>query len=403
MKVEGKRVSGGDMEEMARRSVQGLVEQLALVADPRGRQGVLHRFTDILAILVLGTICGCDDAEDLEEWAHKEAGWLGTFLSLPNGIPSQDTYLRALALMVPEQFRTVFRGWAERIAPMLGLNGQVAIDGKTVRGARKVHESKSPVHMVNALACEAGFVIGQIRTEEKSNEITAMPQLLAALSIRGALVSADAMGCQVDIAQTILDQGGDYLLGLKNNQPTLHTEVAALFDEVDDPRARPVDEAPRPDTTQDEQVDAGHGRIETRRATVCHDPADWVPSAARFPQLNRLIRIHATVVEKATGTRTHDTRYYISSRRLTAAEANRAVRTHWAVENRLHWCLDVTFSEDACRVRTHHAAENLAVVRQFALNIVRAFQGDRRSLRRRRKRCDYNFDYRSRVLAASVI
>lgn len=173
-------------------------------------QGVLHRFTDILTIIILATVCGCDDAEAMEEWAIKEEAWLRSFLPLRHGVPGQDTYLRALAAMEPLSFQAVFRQWAEVVFHLLGLPGQLAIDGKTVRGARATGQAKSPVHIVSALACDAGLVVGQIRTEEKSNEITAMPALLRLLCLRGTLVSSDAMGCQVDIAQTIIDKEGDY-------------------------------------------------------------------------------------------------------------------------------------------------------------------------------------------------
>jgi predicted transposase YbfD/YdcC len=304
--------------------------------------------------------------------------------------------------MEPQSFQAAFRQWAQAVFRLLGLPGQLAIDGKTVRGARGTGHAKSPVHIVSALACDAGLVVGQIRTEEKSNEITAMPALLRLLCLRGTLVSSDAMGCQVDIAQAILDQGGDYLFGLKGNQPTLSKETADLFREADDPRRRAVDEAPRPRTEQDKQVDAAHGRIEQRVATVCHDAREWVPAAKRFPALRTFIRIASTVEDKVTGAATQEFRYYISSRHLSAREANRAVRAHWAVENRLHWCLDTTFSEDACRIRTKNAAENLAVIRHFALSWIRCFTGDRVSLRRRRRRCDYNLDYRMKVLAAAL-
>jgi predicted transposase YbfD/YdcC len=391
-----------EFEDLAKLAVTDLVERLRSVPDPRGSQGVLHRFTDILTIVVLATVCGCDDAEAAEEWATKEEGWLRGFLPLRHGVPSQDTYLRALAAMDPQAFQAVFRQWAQAVFRLLGLTGQLAVDGKTVRGARGRGQGKSPVHMVSALACDAGLVVGQVRVEEKSNEIIAMPKLLQLLSLRGTLVSSDAMGCQVDIAQTIVDRGGDYLFGLKGNQPTLNQETAELFREADDPRQRAIDEAPRPPVEHDEQMDAGHGRIERRVATVCHDPGEWVPAAARFPALQTFIRITATVEDKVTGATTHDSRYYISSRLLSAQDANRAVRAHWAVENRLHWCLDTSFSEDACRIRTRNAAENLAVIRHFALSWLRCFTDDRLSLRRRRRRCDYSLDYRMRVLAAAL-
>jgi predicted transposase YbfD/YdcC len=386
--------------ELSRRALVSLLACLVVVSDPRGRKGRLHLFSDLLAILILGTVCGCDDADALEEWAIKEEPWLRTFLRLPNGIPSQDTYLRALASLDPAQFRAAFRAWAQEVFSLFGVTGQIALDGKEIRGARE-HQVNHSLRMVSAFSCESGLVLGQLRTQEKSNEITAMPELLRLLSIKGALISADAMGCQVEIAETIVSQENDYLFGLKGNQPTLNSEVAELFKEAQDERKRTVEEE-RPEVKKDEQVDSGHGRIETRQATVSYDVKGWVPSAKRFPKLTTLIKIEATVEEKTGDKKTSEERYYISSARLTAKQANEAVRTHWFIENQLHWSLDVTFGEDECRIRTKNAAENVAVVRHFAMNLVKGYKGDRLSMRRRRRRCDYQPEYRMRVLAASV-
>jgi predicted transposase YbfD/YdcC len=391
-----------DYEELSNQAATSLLSYLAVIEDPRGRQGSLHKFIDILAILVLGTVCGCDDAEKLEVWAQKEEEWLKTFLELRNGTPCQDTYLRALAAMDPQVFRTVFQKWSGDLFTMLGINGQVAVDGKTVRGARLPGQSKSPVHIVSALACEQGLVLGQLRTEEKSNEITAMPQLLNALHLEGALVSADAMGCQIDIAQTIIDKNGDYLFGLKGNQPTVNEEAILLFKEAADSRMRAIDELQRPVTERDEQVDGGHGRIESRTATVCHDFEEWAPSAMRFPKCTTLIQIQSSAEEATTGVTRNDMRYYISSRRLTAAEANFATREHWRIENTLHWCLDMTFKEDACRIRTGNAAENLNLIRHFAFSILKAYKKDKLTVSKRRLHCDYKLDYRMKVLANAV-
>ena len=212
----------------------------------------------------------------------------------------------------------------------------------------------------------------------------------------------DAMGTQVKIARQIVKAGGDYLLALKGNQSSLHTEVEAAFEEALDDRQRTVDEIPPPQVMTDTEVDGGHGRIETRVARVLTDFGPWVPEMHRWAGLRSLVAVTATREDLVTGKEATETRYYVSSRELTAAQANERVRAHWLVENQLHWCLDMTFGQDACRIRSGHATENFAVVRHFALNLIRNYKGDRYSVPRRRRLCDYDRDYRSRVLQATI-
>lgn len=372
-----------------RSGIFALLTSLAVVDDPRGRKGKMHALVDVLAIAILGTICGCDDAEAFQIWAEKEEPWLRRFLALKHGIPTQDTYLRVLAALDPKQFRESFLSWAKTVFHLMGLRGQLAVDGKTLRGTKNAGVNLT--HMINALSCETGLVVGQERTASKSNEITAIPMLLDVIALKGCLVSIDAMGCQTKIAQKIIDKEGDYLLGLKQNQPTLHAQVNKIFS------ASSSSSLPKDTTTN-----KGHGRIETRTATVCAQFCDDVTAARRWPQMKTLVRIESirqVVTETKVST---ETRYYICSRNLTAQQANQAVRAHWLVENQLHWCLDVTFGEDHNQTKTKHAAENLAVIRQFALNIMRNFHGDKRSLRLRRRQCDYNLKYREEVLAAAM-
>lgn len=379
-----------------------LVRCLSVVEEPRKARGIRHPLLNVLTIAVLGCMCRCDDAEALEDWGRKEAGWLSNFLDMPHGVPSQDVYLRVLAAIKPTSFRTAFQTWMREAFAMLGIDSQIAVDGQTHRRSGDKRTGKKPVHMVHALVCESGLVMGQVATEEKSNEIVAIPALLDLLDLRGALVSIDAMGTQVKIARQIVKAGGDYLLALKGNQSNLHTEVQAAFKEALDDRRRTVDEFPPPRVTTDTQVDGGHGRVETRTAHVLTDFELWVPAAERWKSLQSLIAITATREDVITDEVSTETRYYISSRLLTAAEANERVRSHWLVENRLHWCLDMTFGQDACRIRTNNAAENFAVVRHFALNILRNYEGDRFSLPRRRRLCDFHQDYRESVLHAAT-
>lgn len=391
----GEAVSGASV-------VEPLVRSLSVVVDPRRPRGIRHPLVNVLSIAVLGCMCRCDDAEALEDWGRKEKEWLAGFLDLRHGTPSQDVFLRVLAAIDPEAFRGAFLDWMREVFSVFGIGSQIAIDGQTHRGSRDRQSKKEPLHMVHALLCEAGLVIGQVATEEKSNEITAIPALLRLLDMRGALISIDAAGTQVKIARQIVRGGGDYLLALKGNQTSLHSQAKAVFREADDERQRTVDEVAPPQVEIDTQVDGGHGRIETRTARLLTEFEPWVPAGERFEGLRSLVQITSTREDTTTGKSTTEVRCYISSRALTAAEANERVRSHWQVENRLHWCLDMTFGQDSCRIRTGHATENFAVVRHFALNIIRSYKGDRYSVPRRRRLSDFDAAYRSRVLAAAA-
>jgi predicted transposase YbfD/YdcC len=390
-----------DRDQIDTDVIGSLLRSLLVVSETRKNRGKRYPLVDVLAIAVLGCVCGCDNAEALEDWAKKEQDWLSGFLALPHGTPGQDVFLRVLAAICPEEFRRAFLLWSQQILKALGVDGQIAVDGQTNRGSRDRAAQRSPVHMVSALACGEGLVLGQVKTDEKSNEITAIPQLLRLLDLRGALVSIDAMGCQVSIASLIRARHGDYLMGLKGNQSTLRDETEAVFEAVKAPPCANVDEAQPPAVAEATDVDKGHGRIETRTAKVITDFADWVPASERWPDIRSLIAIESTREEVISGTSTTETRFYISSRRMSPQEAIVAVRKHWLVENQLHWCLDVSFGQDANQTRTKYAAENLAVVRHFALNLVRRYKGDRYSVPRRRRLCDYRVNYREKLLQMS--
>jgi len=402
MSKQGVDVGAKDKARLSETLLVALVRSLSVVADPRRPRGIRHPLVNVLTIAVLGCLCRCDDAEALEDWGHKEAGWLSEFLSMPHGVPSQDVFLRVLAALDPTAFRMAFHAWVGEVFAVLGVDNQVAIDGQTHRRSGERKSGKRPLHMVHALLCEAGLVLGQVATEEKSNEIVAIPALLELLDLRGALVSIDAEGTQVKIARKIVQGGGDYLLAVKGNQPSLYAEVQEAFDEALDARRRTVDEVPAPLVETNTQVDGAHGRIETRTARVLTGFEPWVPTSERWAGVKRLVAVTATREDTTTGKVSTETRYYITSRAVTAAEANKGVRSHWLVENRLHWCLDMTFGQDASRIRTGHAAENFAVVRHFALNVIRHYQGDRYSVPRRRRLCDFHRAYRDKVLRAAA-
>lgn len=382
--------------------IAGLLKSLAVVTEPRKKRGKRHLLLDVMAIAVLGCLCGCDNAEALEDWGEKERQWLSGFLKLPHGTPGQDVFLRVLAAIDPEEFRSAFLVWVREILCVLGVDGQIAVDGQTNRGSRDRAANRSPVHIVSALTCGEGLVLGQMKTAEKSNEIKAIPELLRLLDLQGALVSMDAMGCQVSIAKLIRTQQGDYLMGLKGNQSKLRDETEAVFEAAKAPRTINVDEAQPPEVQQATEVDKGHGRLETRTAKVIRDFHKWVPASNRWPDIESLIAIDSTREEILSGKTTTETRYYISSRAMTPEDAISCVRKHWLVENQLHWCLDVSFGQDANQTRTKNAAENLAVVRHFALNLIRNYSGDRYSVPRRRRLCDYRVNYREALLGVAV-
>ena len=398
--VESKGSQDGESVEQSIRD--RLLESLVVVDDPRSAQGRRYPIVEVLAMVVLGCMCGCDNAEALEDWARKEQDWLSDFLTMKHGTPSQDVFLRVLAAIEPQQFRQAFLDWVQAVFEPLGLGGQIAVDGQTHRNSSSRSCTNGPVHMVHALACDTGLVLGQLPTEEKSNEIRAIPALLELLDIEGALVSIDAMGTQRRIVNLIRRKKGDYLLGLKDNQSTLYEETARVFEEALDQRERTIDEARPPTIAKATNVDGGHGRIETRTAYVIEDFDDWVPSSSKWRGIKSLIAVEAKREDTISGKIETERRYYISSRKLSAEQANEAVRSHWLVENQLHWVLDVSFGQDASRVRTEHAAENLGVVRHFALNLIRKYDGDNYSVPRRRRLCDYDTDYREQLLTAST-
>ncbi len=341
---------------------------------------------DILVIAICGFICGVDNWVDLELFGNAKREWLRTFLALPNGIPSHDTFGRVFAYLCPEAFGRCFNSWVEAVAE--STEGKVvAIDGKTVRRSFDRASQKAAVHLVNAWAADNRLVLGQVACEEKSNEITAIPELLRLLSLRGCIVTLDAMGCQKAIVEGIVEKGADYVICLKGNQETLHEAVSTLFEGVEkqDAAALPHSYA--------ESFDEGHGRVETRRCWV----TEQVHRYARSEEWKGL-RSFAMVERERTEVSRNETelerRYFISS--LPADDAARmlsVIRTHWAVENDLHWSLDVAFREDESRVRQGHAQENLALMRRLALSLLKQDTTTKAGIAARRKKAGWSHDY----------
>jgi predicted transposase YbfD/YdcC len=325
--------------------------------DPRSGNAELHDLHEILMIALCTVLCGGQTAVDMYVFARAKEGFLRGFLKLRNGLPSHDTFSRLFRRLDPDQFRACFQRFMARFAE--NCRGVIAIDGKVVRRSFDTASAKSPLHMVSAWGCEQRLVLAQIATDAKSNEITAVPKLLEMLSLKGCIVTVDALNCQRDIAQQIVDQGGDYALALKGNQGTLHADVQQF---LDDPQLETAT------TTTHRTVDGDHGRIETRTALVSTDIA-WLQELHQWPGLAAVGKIVRTR-ELPTKTTT-ETAYYLLSAHLSAEVFGNAVRSHWGIENRLHWCLDVVMNEDQARNRLDNGPLNLAILRHIALNVMR--------------------------------
>jgi predicted transposase YbfD/YdcC len=367
-----------------------ILEYFTKVPDPRVDRTKLHPLASILVLSLCAVVCGADDFVGIEKFGHAKEAWLKTFLDFPHGIPSHDTIGRVFAAVNPTALGDVFRDWVSAVA-RLTRGEVVAIDGKTLRSAIREAGGSAFVHMVSAWAARNRVVLGQVKTEEKSNEITAIPQLLNLLEIKGCLVTIDAMGCQKQIAKQIVDGKADYLIAVKDNQPTLRADVESIFAKLRrDPKGLTL--------SFHQTRDVGHGREEVRRCWTT-DLAEAVTHAKDWAGLRSLAMVESE--RTAEGKTSTELRYYISSvRKLSAGKALADARAHWGIENELHWVLDVAFREDDCRVRVGHAAQNLAVVRHLALNLLKAAPGPKVGIKNRRLCAGWDTDFLIRVLGA---
>ncbi|MBI3795965.1 MAG: ISAs1 family transposase [Deltaproteobacteria bacterium] len=372
---------------MKTKPVVALLGHFASLPDPRIARHRWHNLSDILVIAVCAVLCGAERFPAIEDFGHEREEWLSQFLELPAGIPSHDTFNRVFRLLDPLQVQACFLSWMQAVAETTAGEG-VAIDGKALRHSFDKGRAKRAIHMVSAWATANGVVLGQRKVDAKSNEITAIPELLDLLALKGCIVTIDAMGCQRTIAQKIVEQGADYVLALKGNQPTLEQAVARFF--VTGPQA----EAHRASSEYQEQTEQGHGRVETRCAWISAE-LDAELRATAWPGLRSIGMVEAT--RTVAGETSVEQRFYLSSLPPEAPHFARAVRTHWGIENKLPWTLDVTFREDQSRLRTGHGAENFAVLRHIALNLLRQ-EPSTKSLPRKRLACALNPDYLLKVL-----
>jgi predicted transposase YbfD/YdcC len=369
-----------------------LVERLETIADPRRQcENLKHPLVDIIILGFCGVLGGCEDFVEIAEWAkvHEEA--FRSFLELPHGIPAHDTFNRVFALLKPATLQEVLLPW---LLERRGLPGDwIHVDGKTLRQTGRSSPKLKALHVVSAWAGRTGITLGQVAVDAKSNEITAMPELLKLLDLPGKIVTTDAMGCQKDIAQTIVAGGGDYILAVKDNQPTLHAEIQAAFATAPTPPAR----SSRLYTTEEH----GHGREEQRTVQVL--PARSHLSTAQqalWLRVLSIVMVTRVVWCEATGKESMEVSYFLSSLPPNARRIGAAIRSHWSIENGLHWVLDVVFREDARRVYDRTTAENVAFLNRLAVSLLRGDTG-KSSLKVKRKRAGWSIPYLMQLLGFS--
>ena len=361
--------------------LSNLLERLSGLNDPRQRAKVIYPLPEILLLGLSASLAGADDIVEMTRWAELHPDFLRRYYPYAQGFPSHDTVSDVFNALDADLFSELFMSWVADLtqAPADIIN----IDGKTSR--RSGGENQSPLHLVSAWANQQNLVIGQEATEQKSNEITAIPALLSKLDLTGCLITIDAMGTQKNIAKQIIKADGDYLLAVKGNQATLEEDISYFFQK---PPAQALIE-------EHTQVDKGHGRLETRRCRICNE-TDWLNQRHTWQGLASIICVESWV-EKNQET-TYSVRYYICSLAMTASAANYAVRAHWGVENKLHWVLDVLMKDDLARNREGHSAHNLAIIRHLATNLLRHDSSNKHSLKVRRKQAAWSTDYLVNVL-----
>ena len=367
---------------------ESLLFHFSVLVDPRIDRTKDHSLSDILLTALCAMLCGAEGFLDFERFGNARLEWLRTFLPLPNGIPSHDTFRRVFALLDPSPFTECFRNGTEGLRKSVAAE-IVAIDGKSVRRSHHRTKGKGPIHMVSAWARENGLVLGQIKVDDKSNEITAIPELLGSLALAGCIVTIDAMGCQRNIASEIVKAGADYVLALKGNQSTLHEEVKILMKETQDGGFAGV--------TCDvlETNERAHGRKETRRYSITR-AVECLTQHSLWENLSSVGMVES--VREIQGAMTTERRFFLCSIKADAREFARAVRGQWAIENTLHWSLDVTFREDQCRVRTEFAVQNLAVLRHLTLNILKSEPTSNRGIKGKQKDAAWDSSYLLKLL-----
>lgn len=363
-----------------------LIEHFSGIKDPRIDRTKLHKLIDIIVLAICAILCGAEDWEEIELICNEKIDWFKKFLELPNGIPSHDTFARVFARISPIEFEDCFVSWISSVIQLTA--GQlIAIDGKKLRRSYDRQSDKAAIHMVSAWAVENNLVLGQVKVDDKSNEITAIPQLLDILDIKGCIISIDAMGCQKSIAQKILDKEADYIFGLKGNQESTQEAVKEFFDLTNEKAL----------SGKYETVEKGHGRIETREYSVA-DASHLLEKQDEWPGLKSIIAVKAVIEHLLDKKISEETRYFLSSIAPDNKQVVEAVRGHWGIETGLHWTLDVQMSEDLSRIRKDNAAENFSRLRRIALNLLKSEKNTKMSLRKKQMKCVMSYEYLAKVL-----
>jgi predicted transposase YbfD/YdcC len=353
------------------------------INDPR-KHNIRHLLHDMLLITLCAIISGAEAWTHVAEYGRSKEEWFKQFLQLPNGIPSHDTFGRLFAMLNPKDFQEFFTRWVGDLSA--SLKGKtISIDGKTLRRSHDNTNWKAAIHMVSAWVADIGMVLGQIKTDDKSNEITAIPELIKMLVLEGTVVTIDAMGCQKKITHAIIDNHGDYVIQVKDNQKTLFQDIALFFK---DPANGPFDFF--------ETIDGDHGRIETRQYFTSRD-IDWLQGKHLWANLNSITMVtrQRDVNDKVSV----ESSYFISSLKSSASEIARSIRNHWSIENSLHWCLDVSFREDLCRVRKDHAPENFGILRHMAMNLLKQEKSFKGGIQAKRLKASWDHKYLLKLLA----
>ena len=373
---------------------QQWLSQFEALEDPRGRQGREHAFLSIVLIAILATIGGASGWEEIELYGESHQIWLSTFLDLKQGIPHADTYRRVFERIAPEALQRCFLQWVSQVVEATGAQ-VIPIDGKSVRGSYERSKKQSALHLVSAWASEHRLMLGQVKVDSKSNEITAIPALLKLLDISGCIITIDAMGTQTEIAQAIVDKGGDYVLSLKANHPTLYGQVKGWFETAQAKDFAGIE------SSYDQRIEAGHQRQEKRQVWAI--PVSAIPDLyqpAAWAGLQSVVMV--VRVRHLWNKTTREVQFYLSSLPWDAVRIGRAIRAHWGIENQLHWVLDVTFGEDASRIRTGHSPENFALMRRMAISWLNQETSTKRSLRQKTKRAAMDSNYMLQVLATAI-
>ena len=366
---------------MEKGHIDTLKDHLNQVEDPRINRKKLHLLGDILLLTVMAVICGCEGWEEIELFGTTRIAFLREHLSLPNGIPSHDTIRRVFMRLKPKSFEAMFLRWAGSLGADTGPD-VISLDGKTARGSHDKRNGKKAIHIVSAWANANSIVLGQVKVDDKSNEITAIPELLDELDITGDIVTIDSMGCQKSIAQKIIDYQADYVLSVKGNQPNLEAQIEQSFQ-----LAKPEEIF--------ETVEKDHGRIETRRCSVIRE-LKWVEAKEQWPSLNAIAKMDR---KREIGDKTEEeTTYYITSLTSGAEDIAKAIRAHWGIEASLHWSLDVTFREDHSRKRMGNSDQNFALVRKIALNLLKTDKTVKVGINGKRLKAGWDTEYLLKIL-----